>query len=510
MGSLYIGENLLDSVAISYDTEDTPTNGSKKPLSSGGAFNVLTTKADLIDGKVPEGQLPKLGYSNEEILENTTKAMYGLGETSVPDDIFKIIAPVVMATIVVTAPTGSTITATNGERTITANEVDGTWTLYVDKGTWTINGQHNSEIDSTVVIVTDVKQYDVVLNFFHIYGVEWDGTSTTLWSRTDAAADFVNPSPAVNNGSGSSPFDNLLPWSGMVKETDSTAGVLVKIPKYWYKWTRSGSTMELQIADGPEDGFLVSPAHADRGDGIGERDYVYVGRYHCNLEYESSAGYLPKTDITRSAARNNISAKGSAYWQYDFSMYWTIMMLYLVEYADWNSQSAIGYGCSPDGSKFNTGATDAMSYHTGTSAANRTTYGSVQYRYIEGLWDSVLDWCDGIYFDGATVYCIKNPASFSDSSDGTNVGTRATRGGYISGWTNPTVSGFEYALYPSEVSGSGSTYVCDQCSYNANGVVLSVGGDRDMDQIEGAFRLRGNNIATYSDVGIGCRLQKLP
>ena len=41
MGSLYIGENLLDSVAISYDTEDTPTNGSKKPLSSGGAYTAI-------------------------------------------------------------------------------------------------------------------------------------------------------------------------------------------------------------------------------------------------------------------------------------------------------------------------------------------------------------------------------------------------------------------------------------------------------------------------------------
>lgn len=55
------------------------------------------------------------------------------------------------------------------------------------------------------------------------------------------------------------------------------------------------------------------------------------------------------------------------------------MMLYLVEYANWNSQATIGYGCSPRNNKFNMGATDAMTYHTGTSAASRTTYGSVQY-----------------------------------------------------------------------------------------------------------------------------------
>lgn len=354
------------------------------------------------------------------------------------------------------------------------------------------------------------KTCAVTVSFTKIYGVQWDGTSATTWSRTDAAETFVNPSPAVNNGSGSSPFDSCMPWSGMVMESDSTAGVLVKIPKYYYKWTRSGSTMKLQIADGPEDGFLVSPAHADRGDGSGERDYVYVGRYHCISGYKSSAGAQPQTNITRATARTNIHNLGSTYWQYDFAMYWTIMMLYLVEYADWNSQKVIGYGCSPSGSKFNTGATDAMSYHTGTSAANRTTYGSVQYRYIEGLWDNVYDWCDGIYFSGSTVYCIKNPASFSDSSGGTNVGTRATFSNYISGWTNPTASGFEYALYPNALSGSKSTYVCDYCYYNSFGVVLLVGGSYDQGQGRGAFCLFGDYAASDSVASIGFRLQKLP
>ena len=143
------------------------------------------------------------------------------------------------------------------------------------------------------------------------------------------------------------------------------------------------------------------------------------------------------------------------------------MMLYLVEYANWNSQATIGYGCSPGNNKFNMGATDAMTYHTGTSAASRTTYGSVQYRHIEGLWDNVYDWCDGIYFSGVNVNCIKNPANFSDTGGGTTVGTRASTSGWISGWTNPTVDGFEYALYPNAVSGSESTYVCDYCSYSA-------------------------------------------
>jgi len=54
---------------------------------------------------------------------------------------------------------------------------------------------------------------NVTATFVTIYGVEWDWTSSgqTKGTRTDAAASFGDPSPAVNNGSGSSPFDNLMP-----------------------------------------------------------------------------------------------------------------------------------------------------------------------------------------------------------------------------------------------------------------------------------------------------------
>lgn len=380
-----------------------------------------------------------------------------------------------------------------------------------------VTGHDNGDVTVTVNVAADsnynapaAKTCSVTVSFAQIYGVQWDGTAATTWSRTDAAETFVNPTPAVNNGNGSSPFDTIMPWAGMVVEDDATAGKLVKIPKYWFKWTRSGNGMKLQISNGPEDGFHVSPAHADRGDGKGERDYVYVGRYHCNTSYKSQAGSQPAASMTRATARSSIHNLGSTYWQYDFAMYWTIMMLYLVEYANWNSQATIGYGCSPSSQKFNMGATDAMIYHTGTSAASRTTYGSVQYRHIEGLWDNVYDWCDGIRFSGSTVYCIANPASFSDTSGGTNVGTRATSNGCISGWTNPTADGFEYALYPNAVSGSETTYVCDYCDYYASGVVLCVGGNYFQYQYRGAFCLVGNYAASGAYAYIGCRLQKLP
>ena len=426
------------------------------------------------------------------------------------------------------SPTSMTLDADNPSKTITVTR-SGTGAISAQSSApdvasvsasgnkITVTGHENGDVTVTVNVAADsnynapaAKTCSVTVSFAQIYGVQWDGTASTTWSRTDAAETFMNPTPAVNNGNGSSPFDTIMPWAGMVVEDDATAGKLVKIPKYWFKWTRSGNGMKLQISNGPEAGFHVSPAHADRGDGKGERDYVYVGRYHCNTSYKSQAGSQPAANMTRAAARSSIHNLGSTYWQYDYAMYWTIMMLYLVEYANWNSQATIGYGCSPSGNKFNMGLTDNMQYHTGTTAASRTTYGSIQYRHIEGLWDNVYDWCDGIRFSRSTVYCIANPASFSDTSGGTNVGTRATSSGYISGWTNPTADGFEYALYPNAVSGSDTTYVCDYCNYDASGVVLFVGGYYGQYQSHGAFYLGGGNAASNASANIGCRLQKLP
>ena len=444
------------------------------------------------------------------LLKDATARKYGLDQqTATVNDVLE---RVVLPQIVVKAPTGSTVTCTKGGTVLTASEVSGTWTFDVtDYGIWVINAVMGGKSASDTVGVTEVKQYNVSLAYACIYGAIWDGTATTAWSRTDDAAGFADPVAAVNNGNGSSPFDNCLPWSGMVVVDDATCGKLVKIPKYWYKWTKTGNQMKLQISDAAQTGFLVSPAHADRGDGNGERDYVYVGRYHCASTYKSTSGVKPVGNITRAAARSSIHALGSDVWQYDFAMYWTIMMLYLVEYADWNSQAKIGYGCGNNSGTENMGATDAMTYHTGTTAASRTTYAAgIQYRHIEGLWSNVFDWCDGIYFSGANVYCIKNPDSFSDTSGGTNIGTRPTSGVWISAWSIPSVSGFEYALYPSAVAGSGSTYVCDYCFYDAWGVVLCVGGHYSQVQNFGAFYLGGDIDASLAFAYIGCRLQKLP
>lgn len=353
------------------------------------------------------------------------------------------------------------------------------------------------------------KTVAVNAQFVTIYGVEWDWTSSgpTKGTRTDGASGFSDPSPAVNNGSGSSPFDNLYPWSGMVKET-RTGGVMVKEPKYWFKWTKTGKKLKLQIADGPVDGFHVDPVNMDRGDGLGELDYSYIGRYHCATStYKSETNKAQQVSITRSAARTSIHNLGSNIWQMDFAQMWYVGMLFLVEFADWNGER-IGRGCSASGSKANNGQTDAMQYHTGTTAANRDTYGFTQYRNIEGWWDNVFDWMDGCYYTSSGLNVILNPSKFSDTANGTLIGSMPSSG-YPNDMAIPTQSGFEWALRPASTGGSTTTYVPDDWYFSGSGPCLCHGGYYGQNRDYGPFYVSyGTASGTYT--GIGCRLQERP
>lgn len=583
---------------VTAQTFDTvPTENSDKLLTSGAVAAALAKKAGLgTDGKVPVSQLPV----------NTPGGVAGLGADgkmdtdqlpiNVPNGIPTLGAdgklsadslPQVgmTAQIVVTAPTGSTVTATLGTKVYTATESGGKWTFDVeDYGTYTIKATKNGQTATDTVTVSVVQQYTATLSYFtatirvsidsgstvtctkgsktqsktasatgtvdftvtesgtytitatkngetaedtatitadgqtvnvklayrHIYGVVWDGTSTTVWSRTDEAASFVNPTPyragATNYGS---PFDNLYPWSGMVRVTDTVAGELVAIPKFWYKWTKSGNSLKLQIADKETDGFHVSPAHADRGDGKGERDIVYIGRYHCNTNnYKSQSGVKPKANITRSTARTSIHSLGSNIWQSDIQMRMTIWMLYLVEFADWNSQKTIGKGCGNNSATENMGYTDSMPYHTGTTLASRDSYGlGTQYRYIEGLWDNVYDWGDGCYYNSNGLNIINTPSSFSDNSGGTAVGVPSS--GWPSAFTVATVAGLEWVIYPTASGGSETTYSADVWYFGASDPCLFFGGYYVQYGGHGLFCVYYAS-ASYSDASFGCRLQKLP
>lgn len=366
-----------------------------------------------------------------------------------------------------------------------------------------------------------------------IYGAEWAGTSDPSWMRTDDAASFSDPVPYVAGATNyGSPFDNIMPWAGMQIVEDAEAGILVSIPKFWYKLSGGGgSPLKIQIANHYVDGYSVSPMHMDRGDGKGERGIAFIGRYHCDTNYKSTTGVKPKVNITRSTARSGIHALGNNVWQGDFAMRFTIWLLYLVEYADWGSQWIIGAGCGDSTSPpapgvfggVEVGYTDSMPYHTGTNLSSKRTFGyGTQYRYIEGLWDNCFDWMDGCYYNSSGLNLIKNPSNFSDSSGGSWVGlpsddyscpsvmTVSTTGGYPVFYPTVENGGPERTsgAIGSPITGAGS-YVPDRWSFNSSYPCLYAGGYFSGSALYGLFFVNSNG-STYAFDSLGCRLQKLP
>lgn len=288
-------------------------------------------------------------------------------------------------------------------------------------------------------------------------------------------------------------------------------GTMVSIPKFYYKLTQeSGGGVSIQICAEPVSNFHVSPAHMDRGDGKGERDVVYVGRYHCGADYKSRTGVFPATNI--SDLYTNIHNLGESVWVADYSMYFTLWMLYLVEYANWDSQTVIGkgtgegtlsYATDPEtGEDITTdtrttslmGYTDTMPYHTGTTLEARTTAAcSTQYRYIEGLWDNVMDVVGYTWVPSKGTYL--NPADYGDNSKSIVLGTVNSRYGTALNFEIRDIEGFYPMFIPEEKeepSGSPFHYKwgsCDVVQYVQFRAPLTIGGYAGEGAKAGLFHL---------------------
>lgn len=413
-----------------------------------------------------------------------------------------------MPQILVFVETGTTVTAINGENSVTAVSQNGTAVLDIPEyGTWTISAEKSGGVASASITIDAVKQYTVTLQFHNVYGVSWDGTSTTKWSRTDGAASFVDPVPYIaGSTSYSSPFDGIQPWSGMTK-SDRAGGVMVSIPKFWYKLEQNGIGLKIQISPTQADGFSVSPAHMDRGDRKGERDVVYIGRYLCgNADYKSRSGQTPKVNVTRASARSGIHALGSNIWQEDFYIIFTIWLLYLVEFADWNSQGCIGRG-GGSGSMQPTGASDMMPYHTGTMKNSREDPGvGVQYRWIEDPFGNCYEWYDGCYNNADGLHVVVNPSEFNDNAGGVLLGLPSS--GYPSGFSVASAGG-AVLFFPVESLGSTTTYSCDSWAFDGSSPCLCGGSGFTTYDYFGLFFIHCYPASYYSG-DTSCRLQELP
>lgn len=432
-------------------------------------------------------------------------------------------------TLVVKTSPSSAITVTKGTKTFSGTaDASGECTFSLpEAGTWDISATLDGHTSEGSVFLKSSYDIDLPIIVAKIFGVCWNyGNPSTALARLTAANDpngLVNtsvttdPSPAVGTGSGSSPFDSYMPWNGMEEYnvinnavsykkggtgfSRSANDTVVYIPEFYYKIVQdsSNSKMYYYISDSQMTGFTKHP-------GSGR----YVGKYHTIPGYYSKSGSQPLINMTRATARTQSKAKGSNWSQYDFATYSAIVLLYLVEFADWNSQRKIGRGCG-SGSKVNNGGCDSMNYHTGTSASSRTTAGPVQYRNIEGLWSNVFDWVDGINMNSRSVYICTTPANFADDTTTNYTATGITlsrSNGFIKAMGYSSAA--PWAMIPSANGGSETTYVPDFTSSSTGWRVLYVGGGYDSYASYGLMFFGADDASSNSGDVIGARLLFIP
>lgn len=418
--------------------------------------------------------------------------------------------PTIAPQISVRATAGKTIICSNGDTTMTATATGGKATFRIPYfGLWNVKeqGEGGAEAD---VFVNTAKIYGVRLSGACIIGVEWDyGNPSTALARLTPDSDpygFVTetiteePSPAVGTGAGSSPFDAYAPWSGMEEYNISGSttikrgetgfsrtgnDTMVYIPEFWFAVkddpAGEGGKRRYYISDVETAGFQKHP-------GSGR----YLGRYAAggtgtpdagsDLDYAaavSKSGVDPFVNITLTDSRTIARAKGANWQLYDFSSYCAVILLYLVEFADWDSQTMIGSGiCGSSGYSAGqaAGLTDSMVYHTGRAAGENEEACQIQYRHIEGVWGNVWQWVDGINFNERAAYVCTDPDDYAeDTLEGyTATGITLPTSGFITGMGMS--ENMPWAMIPDAIGGSETTFVPDRADASAGWRSLSVGG----------------------------------
>ena len=433
-------------------------------------------------------------------------------------------ATVKFCTLTVTIDSGSTVKAVNGSTTLTATS-SGTAKFYLpNTGTWSVTATKNGETATGSVACSSYTGYTLELSYVKVFGVCWNyNAQSTALTRLKKSTDpnglvnvdiTTNPSPAVGTGAGSSPFDSYLPWSGMDEYniinnavsykkgqsgfSRSNYDTVVFIPEYYFRIIDDAANKKryFYIADKAKSGFTKHP-------GSGK----YVGRYNTISGYYSKTGSQPLANMTRATARTNSKNKGSKWGQYDFASWCAVWLLYLVEFADWNSQATIGVGICNGSSMSNTGGTDSMSYHTGTAASSRTATGAVQYRNIENPYGNIWEWIDGVNFSDGTVYVCTIPANYADDTTAgyTNAGTKVQSNGFIKAIGLSSTA--PWAFFPTEVGGSETIYIPDYAGYDSGWRVLMVGGYYSYSTGNvGLFYFYAYNASSGSYSSVGARL----
>jgi len=206
-----------------------------------------------------------------------------------------------------------------------------------------------------------------------------------------------------------------------------------------------------------------------------------------------------------------------------------VQLLYLIEYADFNSQDVIGMGNTsydawdfsnnvgyngysiPDGNA--TAASNTAEDALGITDVNDgiTNREYMSYRGIENLYGSVWNWYDGLnVYSNKAYVCYKSSNYESYANAGAEslvknhelIGTLANAGGYVQ-----DIYDYGFGFFADDASGaSSSTYITDYYYQAAGWRVALLGGSAEHGVLAGVFSLRVHRDLAPGSSVIGGRL----
>jgi hypothetical protein len=384
----------------------------------------------------------------------------------------------------------------------------------------------------------------------YVTGIRWVQSTDTVTRLDDADTESMTRAD----------FDDIAPWSGMrrcmvnddgtinyyidpttpteigevVNTVDYTSGntaeydgthgqVMVEIPKFWYKSDNSTSgTYDYWVTSHARSGFDVHPAFIRNEI---EKDYIYFSAFEgfyssTDGAMQSVADVVPSTsDGTSDEGFSPVAAypagssgfnggdirncrywaqeRGTGWEQQDFLTTCALQLLYIIEYADWDTQSTIGKGVVDKVSGTNnraskTGATISLGNASGRESGTDGLT-AISYRGVENFWGNIWKWVDGINVTGSssptyTAY-VADHSFESDkttspyASIGTHVNTSAA-------WGNINNIAFNdgYSFLGSSVSGTSyASHLHDGFYTNTTGRVARFGGYWSHGSLAGGF-----------------------
>lgn len=349
------------------------------------------------------------------------------------------------------------------------------------------------EQDDLFMIVQDGKNKKVEANIIKslvrspkIYTVrkQISSSSSALERLNDNVGLVAN---ATHDGSAVvNDFDNIYPWSDIISYNYDTKGqritafygdptfdfsgnngqVLTRIPKFWYKIWKDGGYYYYSIADNKVDGYIESQQFS-------------VGRYTVSGSSSgvfSRSGQAPFVNYNITNARTYARNVGDRFGILDYHIF-LISLLYIVEYADYNSQNKLGKGNISNTVALTSGGCDSLGMKSGC-LVNDSKH-SVIYRGIEDIYGNIWQFIDGLNIKDHIAYVSYNSSDYAvDKFDGSYKPV-----GYTTSNTNGWVKELGYDNnnpligLAAVIGGSESTYVTDYYWQNSGNRIALFGGN---------------------------------